>query len=129
LKSIRVIVPNSPGILAEIAECLGSRGIGIQHIVAETQGSGAVVRMDVEHEDDALKVLTSAGYHAVTDDVLLARIEDLPGALANVSRLLADDHINIRSLHHVRREDGYALIAISTDDNVRARTVLGKDAL
>ena len=129
MRSIRVIVPNRPGLLAELTEVLAEKGISIEQIVAETHDDGAVVRMEVEHEDRALEVLTDAGYHAVTDDVLLARIEDRPGALAHLSRRLADERLNIRSLHHVRREGGFALVAISTDDNARARGVLGSAAV
>lgn len=129
MRNIRVIVPNRPGLLAELTEVLAAQDIGIDQIVVETQEGGAIVRMETQREDEALKVLTDAGYHAVTDDVLLARIDDLPGALAHLSRLLADGNLNIRSLHHVRRQDGHALVAISTDDNERARTIIGDAAV
>ncbi|MDE2482616.1 MAG: ACT domain-containing protein [bacterium] len=129
MRSIRVIVPNRPGLLAELTEVLAAKGISIEQIVVETHDEGALVRMEVEHDDRALEILTDAGYHAVTDDVLLARIEDRPGALAQLSRRLADERLNIRSVHHVRREAGFALVAISTDDNARARGVLGESAV
>ena len=129
MQSIRVIVANHPGLLAEIADCLAQRAISIDHIVVETHGDGALVRMKVARADDALAVLTSAGYAAVSDDVVLARIEDRPGALANLSRKLADGHLNIRSLHHVRRDGEYALVAISTNDNARAVELLGDATL
>ena len=129
MRSIRVVVPNRPGLLAELTEVLAVRGMDIAQIVVETNDGGAVVRMEVEDEDAALSVLTDAGYHAVSDDVLLARIEDRPGSLAALSRRFADANLNIRSLHHVRRESGFALVAVSTDDNSRARTLLGEAAL
>lgn len=129
MRAIRVIVPNRPGLLAELTEVLAESGISIEQIVVETQESGAIVRMEIERDDEALKILTDRGYHAVTDDVLLARIEDRPGALARLSRVLADGKLNIRSLHHVRREEGEALVAISTDDNERARELIGDAAV
>ncbi len=129
MRAIRVIVPNAPGLLAELTAILAARRIGIEQIVVETHGGGALVRMEVERDDEALKVLTDAGYHAVTDDVLLARIEDRPGALAGLSRRLADANVNIRAMHHVRRQDGEALVAVSTDDNERARAIIGDAAL
>lgn len=129
MRNIRVVVPNNPGLLAELTEVLASKGIDIAQIVVETNDAGAVVRMEVEDDDTALGVLTDAGYHAVSDDVLLARIEDRAGSLANLSRRLADAHLNIRSLHHVRREAGFAIVAVSTDDNERARALLGQAAV
>ena len=126
MKHLRVVVPNETGILAEVTEVLAKRGISIVDISVETHGAGAVVRLGVENESEALEALTDAGYHAVSDQVLLARIDDKPGALAELSRELAEAEINIRSLHHVRREAGAALVAISTDDDWRARKVLGE---
>ena len=129
MEHIRVIVPDRPGLLAELTEVLAVRDINVDQIVVESQGNCAVIRMSVENEDEALKVLTAAGYDAVTDAVLLARIEDRPGALARLSRLLGDARLNIRSMHHVRREGGQAVVAISTDDNERARTLIGEAAV
>jgi hypothetical protein len=129
VRNIRVIVPNRPGLLAELTAILAAQHVSIEQIVVETQGSSAVVRMEIDKDDEALKILTEGGYHAVTDDVLLARIDDRPGALAQLSRRLADGNVNIRSLHHVRRDDGQALVAISTDDNERARTLIGNAAI
>ena len=125
MQSIRVVVPNRPGLLAEITACLGKSGIDIDHIAVETHSNGALVRLRVERADDALASLTECGYHAVSDDVLLARIPDRPGGLAQLSRILADNHLDIRSMHHVRREGGDALVAIDTNDTDKARGLLG----
>lgn len=129
MPSLRVILPNRPGLLAELTECLAEKSIDIAQIVVETHGTGALVRMEVERDDAALEALSAAGYNAVTDDVVLARIEDKAGALAHLSRRLAEAQINIRAMHHVRRDGGYAVVAISTDDNARARGVLEEEAI
>jgi hypothetical protein len=126
VKHLRVVVPNRPGLLAELTEVLAKKNISIEDITVETHGAGAVVRLNVENEELAMEALNDAGYPAVSDAVILARIEDKPGALAELSRELADEQINIRSLHHVRREGGHAFVAISTDDNYRARKLLGE---
>jgi len=129
VQHLRVVVPNRPGLLAELTAVLAAKGIDIESITVETHDSGAIVRLDVRDDAHAMEALTDSGYHAVSDQVILARLEDKPGALAVISRELADADINIRSLHHVRREGGYALVAISTDDNYRARKVLGEVVL
>lgn len=132
MQNVRVVIHNRPGLFAEITECLAQREISIDKVVVETYGEDAVVRLalgDAQTVDRALVVLTESGYDAVADDVLLARIEDRPGALAHLSRRLADASLDIRSLHHVRRESGYAVVAISTSNNLAARGVLGESAL
>ena len=132
MQSVRVVVPNRSGLFAEITECLAKRNISLHQVVVETHREGAVVRLSVENADTvdrALHILAECGYDAVADDVLLARIEDRPGALARLSRRLADANLDIRSLHHVRRDSGFAVVAISTNDNDEARGVLGDAAL
>ena len=129
MRSIKVVVPNRPGLLAEVTEVLAAQAISIDHIVVETHDAGAVVRMALENDDAALTVLTEAGYHAMSDDVLLTRLEDKPGALAQLSRRLGEANVNIRSMHHVQRDGGFTLVAVSTDDNGRARELLGEVVL
>lgn len=129
MQRITLVVTNEPGLLAEITELLASKGLSISSIVADSLGTQGVLHFDVERVDEALAALTSAGYNAVTEDVLLARIEDRPGALAEISRRLMEAQLDIRGLNMVQRSDGWAVVAIATNDNVRARDVLAGQAL
>lgn len=124
MQRITVVVHNRPGLLAEITELLASKGLSITSIVAQSHGADGVLHLGAQHVDEALAVLTAAGYHAVTEDVLLARVEDRPGALAQLSRRLMEAQLDIRGLNMVQRNDGWAVVAIATSDNARARGVL-----
>lgn len=129
MQRITVVVRNRPGLLAEIAQLLADKGLSITAIAADSYGSDGVLHLAVERVDEALAALTAAGYNAVTEDVLLARIEDRPGALAGLSRRLMEAHLDIRGLNMVQRNDGWAVVAISTDDNAAARGVLEGETL
>lgn len=129
MQRITVVVHNRPGLLAEIAELLAAKGLSITSIVAASHGADGVLHLGVERVDEALAVLTAAGYHAVTEDVLLARIEDRPGALAQLSRRLMEAQLDIRGLNMVQRNEGWAVVAIATNDNERARGLLGAETL
>ena len=129
MQRITVVVTNRAGLLAEIAELLASKGLSISSIIADSLGTQGVLHLDVERPDEALAVLTSAGYNAVTEDVLLARIEDQPGALAKLSRRFMEANLDIRGLNMVQRNDGWAVVAIATNDNARARGVLAGQTL
>jgi hypothetical protein len=131
VQRITVVSHNRPGVLAEVTELLASKGISISSIVAEAYGGDGVIHIDLEEKDvdEALAALTAAGYHAVTEDVLLARIEDRPGALAQISRRLSEANLDVRGLNMVQRDDGWAVVAIATNDNTAARKVLASDAL
>jgi hypothetical protein len=129
LQRITVVVHNRPGLLAEITELLASKNLSITSIVAESHGADGVLHLGAERVDEALAVLTAAGYHAVTEDVLLARVQDRPGALAQLSRRLMEAQLDIRGLNMVQRNDGWAVVAIATSDNARARGVLAGQTL
>jgi hypothetical protein len=116
-------------LLAEITELLASKGLSITSLVADSLGSQGVLHIGLERVDEALAVLASAGYNAVSEDVLLARIEDRPGALAQLSRRLMEAGLDIRGLNMVQRTDGWAVVAVATNDNARAREVLGEQTL
>lgn len=131
MQRITVVTHNRPGVLAEITELLAAKGISIASIVAEAYGNDGVMHIDLDaaDQDKALGELTAMGYQAVTEDVLLARIQDRPGALAELARRLRDANLDVRGLNMVQRDDGWAVVAIASSDNVRARGVLGVDAL
>jgi hypothetical protein len=129
LQRITVIVQNRAGLLAEIAELLASKGLSITSIVADSVGTQGVLHLGLERVDEALAVLASAGYNAVSEDVLLARIEDRPGALAQLSRRLMEAQLDIRGLNMIQRNDGWAVVAVATSDNTRAREVLAGQTL
>lgn len=129
MQRITVIVRNRAGLLAEITELLADKGLSITSLAADSYGADGVLHLDLENADEALAVLTSAGYNAVTEDVLLARIEDRPGAVARLSRQLMEAQLDIRGLNMVQRSDGWAVVAIATNDNARAREVLAGQTL
>lgn len=129
MQRITVIVQNRPGLLADVAELLAAKGLSISSIVADSIGAQGVLRLGVERVDEALAALASAGYNAVSEEVLLARIEDRPGALAQLSRRLMEAQLDIRGLNMVQRTDGWAVVAIATSDNARARDVLAGQTL
>jgi len=51
-------------------------------------------------------------------------IEDQPGALAEISRRLANEQVDIRSIHFVNRENSLCIVALETENDYRARQLL-----
>ena len=71
--------------------------------------------LTVDRYDEALAALRDAGLHAVSEDAIIIRIVDEPGALARISRRFHDAEIRLRSVRIIRRSTGYGLVAISTE--------------
>ena len=117
---IVIMANNEVGVIADITRVLAEEGINLETINTETTGDQGVVVLTVDNTDHALSALNQAGYKAVSDDALVLRLRDEPGALAAVADSLKSAGVNIQSLHILNREGGYAIIALTTNDRERA---------
>lgn len=124
-----VIVPDKPGGLARVANALGDEGINIEMIDGRLAGEIGVITISTDDDDAALQALLKANLRAVTSDVVVLRLPDKPGALAGVAQLFGEHQINVRTIHIVHRLAGQAVVAVTTDDDNRARSLLDSDSL
>lgn len=115
MKQISIVVKNAQGVLATIAELMAERNINITDIEAETVGETGVLVMSVDQYDTALQTLRDAGFNAISEESLLVRLKDEPGALARVAKRFSAADINIRGIHIISREGGESIVAISTE--------------
>ena len=120
MKQITIVAESDPGLLARVSEILAARGINIETLDAETVQDYGVVILTVDRYDEALAALRDAGLHAVSEDAIIIRIEDEPGALARISRRFHDAGIRLRSVRIIRRSAGSGLVALSTERTERA---------
>jgi hypothetical protein len=72
--------------------------------------------------------LSDSGYRVIASEHLLVRLEKHPGALAELSRRLAEENVNVRGMHIVNNDEYAGIIALETLDHEKAREVL-KDIL
>ncbi len=120
MKQLTVITRNVPGQLADITALLADAGINIEDIEADGATEKGVITLTVDRYNLAMEVLSEAGFQAVTDDALVVRLADKPGALAEIALRFKDAALNLRSMHIIQREDGHSLASIVTDDNAKA---------
>ncbi len=128
MKQITVLVRNEIGAAAQVASALAERGVNIEKFEIEGIEDRGVLVLTVDKYDKALRALRDHGFHAITQDTLLVRLEDKPGALAKIAVRLKDAGLDLRSMHIVRREGGVTLASLVTSDQTRAAEVL-RDAL
>ena len=128
MKQITIVAESDPGLLARASEVLAERGINIETLNAETVQDYGVVIFTVDRYDEALVALRDAGVPAVSEDAIIIRIADEPGALARISRRFHDAEIRLRSVRIIRRDAGHGLVALSTERTERALELV-KDVL
>ncbi len=125
MKQIVIPVPDRPGVVAEVTEALAAAGVNIEDLDAEGASATGVIILNVDRYDEALRALRDAGFRAITEDALVLRLHNEPGALAKIARRLSDAEINIRSLRIARRVGGGdVLVTLVADRQEIARELL-----
>ena len=126
---IIVIVPDEPGSLARVTEVLGQADINIESIDGGSIGELGAITLRTSDDDAAIHALLEADLRAVTSDAIVFHLPDRPGALAGVARLFGNHQVNVRTIHIVHRLSGHAIVAVTTDDDDKARSLLDRDSL
>ena len=115
MKEITIIAANRTGLLAEVTEVLEQAQVNIEAIDASEVGGVGRIDMIVSEYDEALDALQAAGMRPVTEDAVVIRLRDKPGALATVARQFADAEINLRSILSLHRSEGWTFVALGVD--------------
>ena len=126
---ILITVDNRVGVLADITGVLAGAGINVESVNAQTAGERGAIIMTVSDTDRALSVLSQAGYKAVSDDAVVVRLRDEPGALAGVADRLKQAGVNIQNLHILSRQDGFALVALTTSDRAATEAAIREEEI
>lgn len=129
MKRIIIMAEDKAGVLADISRALADDNINIETLDTACVAEHGVVILTTNDFDKALHTLKHAGFKAVTDDSLIIRLRDEPGALAKIAEQFKQAGINIRSLHILNRHGGYSTVALSADDRAKAAALIDPDLL
>lgn len=124
MKYILIINKDRKGLVAEISELLGQNNINIDSIDAHSELGFAVIRLFTSNNDKALSLLNESVFKAVSNENILVRIDDKPGALGLVSRTLSENDIDIRGITMIEQNKGFNIVAIVTDQDGKTRKIL-----
>ena len=129
-QQISVFLENRVGQLAELTGLLKEAGVNLMAInIAETTDYG-IVRIIADDEKKAVDTLTENGYICSTAPVVLALIENRPGGLDSLLRLIAEETISIEYMYSIfGSQNGRALMALRVDDPEKLTVLLEKNGL
>ena len=95
VSQISVFLESRPGHLNRVLGLFEKQGISVRGYSASDTGDFGIVRFIVDDPDRALSTLEAAGAAASKTEVLCAKLEDKPGALARLIGIMAACDINI----------------------------------
>ena len=106
VKQISIFLENKIGRLAEITELLGQNKINIRALaIADTTEFG-ILRIIVDNPQKAQDVLEKKGFSAKQTDVIVVKIADKPGALANTLKMLKESSLSVEYLYAFVKQSG-----------------------
>ena len=125
IKQITVFVQNNQGSVVSVTEALSSNNINLRALsIAETQDFG-ILRLIVNDEGLAEKVLSENGFLLKVIDVVGVKIGDQPGKLTEALSVLDKANINVEYLYaFMARTEKHAYVVLRVEDNKKAEDAL-----
>ena len=124
MEEITIVTENKVGILADVCELLGSNGINVEAISAQGLGGSGVIRVITGDVASATRALDKAGVRYNQSEVLVVKVNDVPGELGKIARRIAKNSINIECMYLLSKNKGVMEVAIKTDNLPLARRAL-----
>lgn len=88
-------MPNRPGVLARMCAVLSEADVNIIAMAVHDSVDHGIVRLLVDRPTKALLLLEQEGLYVMEQDIVAVDINNRPGELARISRILAEADINI----------------------------------
>ena len=125
IKQLTAFVENRQGTIATITDLISAHNINIRALsIAETEDFG-ILRLIVNDENTAEKILAEHGYLIKITDVVGVKISDEPGKLSEALKVLDENKINMEYLYaFMARTEKHAYVVIRVEDNGAAESAL-----
>ena len=125
IKQLTVFIQNKKGTVVSVTDILSKNNINIRALsIAETQDFG-ILRLIVNDEVCAEKVLLENGYLIKVIDVVGVKIGDAPGKLSKALEVLDREGINMEYLYaFMARTERHAYVVLRVADNAAAEAAL-----
>ena len=125
IKQLTVFIQNKKGTVVSVADILSKNDINLRALsIAETKDFG-ILRLIVNDEQKAEKVLTENGFLVKMIDVVGVKIGDAPGKLSAALDVLDKANINVEYLYaFMARTEKHAYVVLRVEDNAVAENAL-----
>ena len=125
IKQLTVFVQNKKGTVVSVTDILSKNNINLRALsIAETQDFG-ILRLIVNDEKTAEKVLLENGYLIKVIDVVGVKIGDAPGKLTEALDVLDKADINVEYMYaFMARTEKHAYVVLRVEDNAVAEAAL-----
>ncbi len=130
IKQLSIFVENREGTLVNVTDAIAKAKVDIRAMsVADTNDFG-IFRLIVTDIDKAKAALEEANCFVSVTEVVGVAINDEPGGLAKVIKILADNNINIEYMYAFITVSGqFAYVVLRVADNEAAEKILVENGI
>ena len=130
IKQLSIFVENREGTLVNVTDAIAAANVDIRAMsVADTNEFG-IFRLIVTDYDKAKAALEDANCFVSITEVVGVAVEDEPGALAKVVKILANNNINIEYMYaFITVSRKYAYVVLRVADNDAAEKILSENGV
>ena len=122
VKQISVFLENKQGRLIAVTECLAKHQINIHALSAADTADFGILRLIVDQPDMALQILREHDFTVLETEVLVVRVEDRPGGLNDILKILISADINVDYIYAFYNMDQATALNIIKVDDMSAAT-------
>ena len=124
MSAFTTTMDNTPGQLARLCEVLGARGVNLV-VCGVGHGASGTIAFIADDEAATRSALRDADIDYAENEALTVRMQNVPGAGAQVFRKLADAGVNLNVFLPVQIFDDQFYAVICPSDIEAARKALG----
>lgn len=130
IRQISVFVENKKGSLVQITETLSRENIDLRAMsIADTQDFG-ILRLIVSDTDKAVDILRKENCIVSVNEVTGVRMQNKPGALATVVKVLDDNNINMEYMYAFNGSTPHhSYLVLRVDDNEKVAQLLLQEGI
>ena len=122
---VNVFAQNQPGRLERLTEVLLEEGINIRAITISGAEDYGVIKLLVDDPTKAFEALQREGFSAFKKEVIAVVMDDRPGGLHRVCRVLGDSGVNVEDAYgFVFQDRKTAILVIEVDEIPEAEDIL-----
>ena len=110
-----VLLKNEPGALAELCRALAKAKVNILALSVVESTEHGIVRMVFDRPEAGAKAIRRHGAFSTEAEVLVVRLANRPGGLADLAERLAQNELNIQYIYGstpAASEEGCVVLAV-----------------
>ncbi len=125
IRQISIYLENKSGTLAEVTDFLYQHNVNLRALCIADTAEFGILRIIVDRPEDTLALLKEHQFTCTITDMLAIQMDDKPGAMARIIRLLADNDIAIEYAYaFTTAQTGTAITIVRVENNAAAEFVL-----